>query len=104
MCIRYPGVSAIFVPETFRGQVQLSYIMIRDAWNRRDVAFMALEGILRGQIHDSPFWSISPHVLASDAVIWTGGRAGQIRAGRTMYGMAISTYKRSQKHSKGLAI
>ena len=99
-----PGVSAIFVPETFRGQDPLSYIMIGDARNWRDVAFMALEDILRGQIHDSRFWSISPYVLASDAVTWTGGRAGQIRAGRIIYGMAISTYKRSQKHFKGLAI
>ena len=61
MCNRYPGVSAIFVPETPRGQDQLYYIMTGDARNWRDMAFMALEDILRGQIHDSRLWSISPH-------------------------------------------
>ena len=55
-----------------------------------------LEDMLRVQIHDLRFWSISPSALASDAVMWTEGRAGQIRAGRMIYGIFIS----NTKHAK----
>ena len=65
--------------------------MIGDGRNWRAVVFMALEVLLSADLRFS--FLVDFTVLASDAVMWTGGREHQIRAGCIMYGMAIPKYK-----------